>query len=55
MKYLKDYTSDIQPKKDLLDMIKNQPEEGGEGEAETIPITQVNFVEDYYSLFLMWY
>ena len=51
LKYLQDYTSNIQSKKDLLETPKNKAEEGGEGEAEATPITQVNFVEDYYTLF----
>ena len=49
MKYLQNFTSNIKPKKDLLDTPKNKQEEGEEG--EPTPITQVNFVEDYYSLF----
>ena len=49
MKYLKDFTSNIKSRKDLLDTPKNKQEEGEEG--EPTPITQVNFVEDYYSLF----
>ena len=53
LKYLQDYSSNIKAEKDLLDTPKNKAEEGaeGEGEAEATPITQVNFVEDYYSLF----
>ena len=50
-KYLKDYSSNVQARKELLETPKNKAEEGGEGEAEATPITQVNFVEDYYSLF----
>ena len=49
MKYLQDFTSNIQQRKNLLDTPKNKQEEGEEG--EPTPITQVNFVEDYYSLF----
>ena len=49
IKYLQDYINNIKPKKTLLDPPKNKPEEGDE--AEPTPITQVNFVEDYYSLF----
>ena len=49
IKYLQDYINNIKPKKDLLDQPKNKAEEGDE--AEPTPITQVNFVEDYYSLF----
>ncbi len=48
-KFLQDYISNIKPKKDLLDQPKNKPEEGDE--AEPTPITHVNYVEDYYSLF----
>ena len=48
-KYLQDYINNINAKKNLLDVPKNKPEEGDE--AEPTPITQVNFVEDYYSLF----
>jgi radial spoke head protein 4A len=48
-KYLQDYINNIKAKKNLLDVPKNKPEEGDE--AEPTPITQVNFVEDYYSLF----
>ena len=49
IKYLQDYINNIKPKKNLLDQPKNKAEEGDE--AEPTPITQVNFVEDYYSLF----
>ena len=49
LKYLQDYINNIKSKKVLLDQPKNKPEEGDE--AEPTPITQVNFVEDYYSLF----
>ena len=49
MKYLQDFTANIKSKKELLDTPKNKQEEGEEG--EPTPITQVNFVEDYYSLF----
>jgi hypothetical protein len=63
LKYLEDFTKNIKPKKDLLKppMNKAEGEAGGEGEGgegaggeqenEGTPITQVNFVEDYYSLF----
>ena len=51
LKYLQDYTSNCQSKKELLETPKNKAEEGGEGEGEPTPITQVNFVEDYYTLF----
>ena len=62
LKYLEDYSRNIKPKKDLLKppMNKAEGEAGGEGEGEGggaeqenegTPITQVNFVEDYYSLF----
>ena len=51
LKYLQDYTSNIQSKKDLLETPKNKAEEGAEGEAEATPITQVNYVDDYYTLF----
>ena len=50
-KYLQDYSSNVKARKELLETPKNKAEEGGEGEAEATPITQVNFVEDYYSLF----
>ena len=60
-KYLEDYTKNIKAKKDLLKppMNKAEGEGGGEGEGEGgaeqenegTPITQVNLVEDYYSLF----
>ena len=49
LKYLQDYSSNVQPSKNLLDTPKNKPEEGAEGEGEATPITQVNFVEDYYT------
>ena len=49
MKYLQDFITNIKPKKNLLETPKNKQEEGEEG--EPTPITQVNFVEDYYSLF----
>ena len=49
MKYLQDFTANIKSKKELLHTPKNKQEEGEEG--EPTPITQVNFVEDYYSLF----
>ena len=49
LKYLQDYINNIKAKKDLLEQPKNKQEEGEE--AEPTPITQVNFVEDYYSLF----
>ena len=62
LKYLEDYIKNIKPKKDLLKppMNKAEGEAGGEGEGEGggaeqenegTPITQVNFVEDYYTLF----
>ena len=49
IRYLQDYIDHIKPKKNLLDQPRNKAEEGEEG--EPTPITQVNFVEDYYSLF----
>ena len=62
LKYLDDFSKNIKSKKDLLKppMNKAEGEGGGEGEGEGggaepenegTPITQVNFVEDYYSLF----
>ena len=51
IKYLEDYIKNIKPKKDLLAPPVNKAEEGGDAEAEPTHITQVNFVEDYYSLF----
>ena len=53
LKYLEDFTKNIKSKKDLLEPPMNKPEDpGAEGaDAEVTPITQVNFVEDYYSLF----
>ena len=62
LKYLEDFSKNIKPKKDLLKPPMNKAEgegggegegegEGGEKENEGTPITQVNFVEDYYSLF----
>ena len=49
MKYLQDFITNIKPKKNLLETPKNKQEEGEEGEAT--PITQVNYVDDYYTLF----
>ena len=49
LKYLNDYKFKIKSKRELLEQPKNKQEEGEEG--EPTPITQVNFVEDYYSLF----
>ena len=61
LKYLEDFSKNIKPKKDLLKPPMNKAEgegggeaegeEGGVPENEGTPITQVNFVEDYYSLF----
>ena len=61
LKFLEDFSKNIKPKKDLLKPPMNKAEGEGGGEAEGeggaepenegTPITQVNFVEDYYSLF----
>lgn len=48
MKYLEDYIKNIKSKKDLLEQPMNKPEDP---EGEATPITQVNFVDDYYTLF----
>ena len=48
LKYLDVFMKNINSKKELLSPPMNKPE--GEGEEPT-PITQVNFVDDYYALF----
>ena len=59
-KYLENYSSNIRTKKELLKKPANKAEgeaAAGEGEGEgaqeneETPITQVNFVEDYYNIF----